>query len=77
MKLPGEGLDAQAVNKMGSADPSVFVHLDHPSPPCSWSWCTSLQAKAGAQFEVLFRFYGPEKPVFDKTWKLPDIEKTK
>ena len=26
------------------------------------------------QFEVLFRFYGPEKPLFDKTWKLPDIE---
>ena len=26
-------------------------------------------------FEVLFRFYGPEKPLFDKTWKLPDIER--
>jgi len=24
---------------------------------------------------VLFRFYGPEKPLFDKTWQLPDIEK--
>jgi hypothetical protein len=24
---------------------------------------------------VLFRFYGPEKPLFDKTWKLGDIEK--
>jgi hypothetical protein len=21
------------------------------------------------------RLYGPEKPLFDKTWKLPDIEK--
>ena len=28
-----------------------------------------------ADFEVLFRFYGPEKPLFDKTWVLPDIEK--
>jgi hypothetical protein len=26
-------------------------------------------------FEVLFHFYGPEKPVFDKTWGLPDIER--
>jgi len=26
-------------------------------------------------FEVLFRFYGPTKPLFDKTWVLPDIEK--
>jgi hypothetical protein len=30
---------------------------------------------ANGQFEVLFRFYGPEKPVFDKTWALPDIER--
>ena len=28
-------------------------------------------------FEVLFRLYGPEKPFFDKTWKLPDIENVK
>ena len=24
-----------------------------------------------------FRLYGPEKPFFEKTWKLPDIEKVK
>ena len=30
---------------------------------------------ADGQFEVLFRFYGPEKSLFEKTWKLPDIEK--
>ena len=29
---------------------------------------------AGGKFEVLFRLYGPEKALFDKTWKLPDIE---
>jgi hypothetical protein len=23
---------------------------------------------------VLFRFYGPEQPLFAKTWKPPDIE---
>ncbi len=27
------------------------------------------------KFELLFRLYGPEKPLFDKTWKLPDPEK--
>jgi arylsulfatase A-like enzyme len=26
------------------------------------------------EFEVLFRFYGPTKPLFDKSWTLPDIE---
>jgi hypothetical protein len=34
-----------------------------------------VPTSAGAQFEVLFRLYGPEKPLFDKAWKLPDIEK--
>ena len=24
-----------------------------------------------------FRFYGPEKAVFDKGWSMPDIEKVK
>lgn len=27
------------------------------------------------KFEVLLRFYGPQKPLFEKNWKLPDIEK--
>jgi hypothetical protein len=27
------------------------------------------------KFELLFRLYGPERPFFDKTWKLPDVEK--
>jgi hypothetical protein len=30
-----------------------------------------VPTKPGRQFEVLFRFYGPEKPLFEKTWKLP------
>jgi hypothetical protein len=30
---------------------------------------------ANGKFEVLFRFYGPQKSLFDKTWKLLDIEK--
>ena len=33
--------------------------------------------KRRRKFEVLFRLYGPEKPLFEKTWKLPDIEKIK
>jgi hypothetical protein len=33
-----------------------------------------IPTKPGVRFEVLFRLYGPEKAVFDKTWRLPDIE---
>jgi hypothetical protein len=28
-------------------------------------------------FELLFRLYGPEKALFDKTWVLPDVETVK
>ena len=33
-----------------------------------------LQTPAGKAWFAWFRFYGPEKAVLDKTWKLPDIE---
>lgn len=34
-----------------------------------------IPTRADGKFEVLFRFYGPDKPLFEKTWALPDIEK--
>ena len=34
-----------------------------------------IPTSAAGQFEVLFRLYGPEKPFFEKAWKLRDIEK--
>ena len=57
-----------------NADGSVDVYFGPKAPAGEESnW---VPTKTGGQFEVLFRFYGPEKPLFDKTWKLPDIEKT-
>jgi hypothetical protein len=55
-------------------DGSVDVYFAPKAPADKESnW---VPTNADGQFEVLFRFYGPEKPLFDKTWKLPDIEKT-
>ena len=34
-----------------------------------------IPTRADRQFEVLCRFYGPQQAFFDKTWKLPDIER--
>jgi hypothetical protein len=31
--------------------------------------------RPGGRWFAVFRFYGPEKPLFDKGWTLPDIEK--
>jgi hypothetical protein len=36
-----------------------------------------VPTSAEGKFEVLFRFYGPEKPLFDKQWKLSDVEEVK
>jgi hypothetical protein len=34
-----------------------------------------LLAQPGKDWYPWFRFYGPQKAIFDKTWKLPDFEK--
>ncbi len=47
-----------------------------PKPPAGQeaNWIPTVAGKA---WYPIFRFYGPDKPLFDKTWKLPDIEKVK
>ena len=54
-------------------DGSVDIYFGPKAPAGKESnW---VPTSADGKFEVLFRLYGPEKPLFDKTWKLPDIEK--
>jgi hypothetical protein len=56
-----------------NADGSVDIYFGPNAPAGKESNWVPTTADGG--FEVLFRFYGPEKPLFDKTWRLPDIEK--
>jgi hypothetical protein len=57
-----------------NADGSVDIYFGPKALPGKESnW---VPTSAAGKFEVLFRIYGPEKPLFDKTWKLRDIEKT-
>ena len=63
----------KAVQK--NADGSVDVYFGPQSPSGKESNWVPTDAKG--QFEVLFRMYGPEKALFEKTWKLGDIEKVK
>jgi hypothetical protein len=58
-----------------NADGSVDAYFGPKAPAgkeANW-----VPTKSGGGFEVLFRFYGPEKPLFDKTWKLGDIAEVK
>jgi hypothetical protein len=56
-----------------NADGSVDLYFGPAAPAGKASNRVPTSADGG--FEVLFRFYGPEKPLFEKTWRLPDIEK--
>lgn len=50
---------------------SVDLHFGPTAPgDRKTNW---IPTKDGQHFEVMFRFYGPLEPLFDKTWKLPDI----
>lgn len=67
---------SRASNSLGlhkNADGSVDVFFGPEAPAGKESnW---IPTRAGGQFEVLFRMFGPEQPLFDKTWRLPDLEK--
>jgi hypothetical protein len=56
-----------------NSDGSVDIYFGPKAPDGKDSNWVAIDANGG--FEVLFRLYGPEKPFFDKVWKLTDIEK--
>ena len=73
MSRPSLASNDTAVQK--NPDGSVDIYFAPAAPAGKKSnW---VPTKKGGTFEVLFRFYGPEKPLFEKTWVLPDIERMK
>jgi hypothetical protein len=57
-----------------NTDGSVDIYFGPKAPTGKESnW---VPTSADGKFEVLFRLYGPQKPLFDKAWRLPDIEKS-
>lgn len=56
-----------------NADGSVDVYFGPKAPEGKGAnWVPTDPARG---FEVMMRFFGPRKPLFDKSWRLPDIEK--
>jgi len=56
-----------------NADGSVDIYFAPQAP--SGKDTNSVPTDPAGKFEVMVRLYGPEKALFNKTWKLPDIEK--
>ncbi|KYH01810.1 DUF1254 domain-containing protein [Bradyrhizobium sp. DOA1] len=56
-----------------NADGSVDLYLGPKAPAGKESnWIPTDPAR---KFELMFRLYGPTKAFFEKTWKLPNVEK--
>ena len=72
-ELSRSGRSSQSPDLQRNADGSVDIYFGPKSPAgkeANW-----VPTNVDGKFEVLFRFYGPEKPLFDKTWVLNDIER--
>ena len=70
MSRPSLASNDTAVQK--NADGSTEIYFGPEAPAGKESnW---VPTDPNRQFEVLFRLYGPKKELFEKTWKLPDVE---
>jgi hypothetical protein len=71
--MPGASRASISPGLQKNADGSVDVYLGPKAPAgkeANW-----VPTDPNAKFELLFRLYGPEKALFDHSWKLPDVEK--
>jgi len=67
------GRSSQTPGLQQNADGSVDLFFGPTAPAAGESnW---VPTDPNGRFEVPTRLYGPKKPLFDKTWKLNDIEK--
>jgi hypothetical protein len=55
-----------------NADGSVDVYFGPEAP--SGQETNWVPTDPNRRFELMFRLYGPTKALFDKTWKLSDVE---
>jgi hypothetical protein len=44
-----------------------------PPPGHDTNW---IPTRPDMHFELIFRFHGPEKPLFEKAWQLPDLQRS-
>lgn len=72
-EMSRQGRSSQSPGLMVNPDGSVDLYFGPTAPPgkeANWT-----PTKAGREFELLARFYGPTPELFKKTWQLNDVEK--
>jgi hypothetical protein len=71
-EAPVISLDSYNQKTMRNSDASVDIYFAPQAPAGRKdNWVATAE---GGHWFVIFRLYGPDKPFFDKSWKLPDIE---
>jgi hypothetical protein len=75
LNQPKVGIDSNTKCLQANDDGSVDVYFGTKAPDGKESnW---VPTSADGKFFLLFRFYGPEPAVFDKSWQLNDLVKLK
>jgi len=70
---PKVGLSSVGLDRMKKkADGSIDVYFAPKAP----AGLESNWIPTGEDFFLIFRLYGPDKPLFEKTWSLGDVERT-
>ncbi len=72
--MPRASIASTTTGVEANPDGTVDVYFGPKAPrgkPSNW-----VPTDPRRKFELLFRLYGPQKPFFDKTWRLPDVEKS-
>ena len=71
--MPRASRSSQIPEMQKNADGSVDVYFGPTAPAGKEPNWVPTDPKRG--FELMFRAYAPTKAFFDKTWKLPDVER--
>lgn len=72
-EAPRLGRSSQTPGLTWNEDGSADIYFGASAPEGrQGNW---IPSGAAERFEVLARFYGPQKTLFDKSWRLPDIER--
>jgi hypothetical protein len=64
---------SNAADLVKNADGSVDIWFG--PKPLEGNESNWVPSDPGRRFELMFRFYGPTKALFDKAWTLPDVDR--